>query len=243
MERRIREYPAKREAAVRVISHTRVVREKVLGDIDAFIRQREYGKASELLLVMAENGPIPLPLMWQQLVAVVRQQDAHQTSLRAVFDMVVAGSRTVLPYTAAMEQALHTLTYSLHEAHDILLAFTSDAGGKLALAHGFLGLTIACLREEEIQRQDSGAQPAAGDVFRLSQFPPFRLTRLDDRRQTKHTLANAERHLARALQLDEVSDFFVGFHAQVLLALGRASEATAELERYYRRDRSVHILR
>ncbi|KAJ2688737.1 hypothetical protein H4R19_006547, partial [Coemansia spiralis] len=39
------------------------------------------------------------------------------------------------------------------------------------------------------------------------------------------------------------SDFFVGFHAQVLLALGRADEAVAELEKYYQRDRSIHILR
>ncbi|KAJ2716070.1 hypothetical protein H4R19_000850, partial [Coemansia spiralis] len=220
MDRRIREYPTKQEAAVRVVSHTRVVREKVLGDVDAFIRQREYGKASALLLTLTEHGPIPLQLMWQQLVAVVRQQDAQQMSLRTVFDMVVAGTRSVLPYTTAMEQALYTLTYDPQKAHDILLAFTSDAGSKLALAHGFLGLTIACLRETEIQRQDGSPQPADGDVFRHSAFPTFRLTRHGEYQRTKHTLANAERHLAQALQLDEYSDFFVGFHAQVLLALG-----------------------
>ncbi|KAJ1726614.1 hypothetical protein LPJ61_005068 [Coemansia biformis] len=246
MGRRIREYPVKQEAAVRVVSHTRIVREKVLGDVDAFIRQREYGKASELLLTMATNGPIPLQLMWQLLVAVIRQQDPNQLSLRPIFDIIVADTRTALPYTTAMEQVFYTLTYSLHQAYDILLAFTNETGGKLALAQGFLGIVIACLREEEIGQLGDNSQPVQpsdGDVFKHSEFPPFKLTRHGDWQRTKHTLANAERHLAQALKLDEYSDFFVGFHAQVLLAMDRADEAVAVLERYYNRDKSIHILR
>ncbi|KAJ2776133.1 hypothetical protein H4R18_005831 [Coemansia javaensis] len=250
---RVREYPAG-GARPRVVGHPRVLREKVLCDVDAFIRQREYGRASALLLAATGSGAVGFRAMWALLAAVVRQQDLRRAAVGSIFDAAAAETRSVPPYTAAMEQVFYTLDHDLAQAHDILLAFTNDAGSRLALAHGFLGIVSACLREREVARlgggggsSSSGGAPAAepGDVFRLCATAlPFRLTAHDERLlQTKHSLAGAERHLARALELDAHSDFFVGFHAQVLLALGRRSDAVAELEKYYRRDKSVHILR
>ncbi|KAJ2483682.1 hypothetical protein IWW56_000246 [Coemansia sp. RSA 2131] len=237
MSKQIRAFPVERDDR-RVMPHLRDIRLKVLSDIDAYIRQREYGKASALLQTIVNTGSIQVKEIWNPLIAVIRAQD--HTSLGVFLDLIITETRTQPPFAASMERFFVALDSNYDDAYAIILAFSTDTGSKLAMAHGFLGIIIACLRELELRRNN--VFTATPHVFRNSEFAQF-VTSADEEQRTKYSLTNAERHLERALELDPECDFFVPFHAQVLVALGRTDFATHMLERRYAKDKNIVVLR
>ncbi|KAJ2081448.1 hypothetical protein H4R24_002329 [Coemansia sp. RSA 988] len=242
--KRVRSRKVKYEKPRRAVTHRRDLYDKVLCDIDAFIRQREYGKASELLLSSVTHGAITVQQIWRPLIAVIQQQGT-QTELGAFLDLIVSDTTSRPPYIAEMERTFHALFCGSEDAYTIAFTFVSDEGGKLAVAQGFLGIITACLREVELGQMYSESELQAADqhVFEHSGFARFVLTKHGDWQTTRFNLANAEYHLRQARTLDEEDDFFVPFHAQVLVALDRTKEAVEILEKCYKRDKSVHVLR
>ncbi|KAJ2829192.1 hypothetical protein IWW50_000991 [Coemansia erecta] len=242
MSKRIRPFPIQEWHDRRVTPHLRDIRLKVLCDIDAYIRLHEYGKASELLQTIVCTGAIQVKDIWKPLIAVIRQQGDHR-ALGSFLDIIISETRTHPPYAPSMERFFVALDTSYDDAYAVMLAFSTDTGSKLGMAHGFLGIIIACLRELELRRINASYRVADQHVFKHSEFAQFVLTVIEDSQRTKYSLANAERHLERALELDPACDFFVPFHAQVLVALGRVGQAIAMLERQYEQDKSIHVLR
>ncbi|KAJ2306385.1 hypothetical protein IWW55_001479 [Coemansia sp. RSA 2706] len=241
MSRRIRPYPVLPWDDRRVNPHLRDIRLKVLSDIDAFIRRGEYGKASALLHTITCSGSLPIRHIWQPLIAVVRQQAPH--ALGAFLDMIIPETRTQAPFSAALERIFTLLPTAPDRAHAMLLAFTTDTGANLSMAHGMLGVVTACLRELELHRIRTRRSIAEPQVFGTSEFAQFVLSRSEPGQGSKYGLGRALRHLERAAALDSECDFFVPFHAQVLVALDRQDAARDMLVRRYQRDNSVHVLR
>ncbi|KAJ2503129.1 hypothetical protein GGH96_000572 [Coemansia sp. RSA 1972] len=236
LSKKVRPFPVERDER-RVLPHVRDIRLKVLSDIDAFIRQREYGKASSLLQTILNTGAIQVKEIWNPLIAVIRAQD--HTALSAFLDLIITETRTYPPFAASMERFFVALDSNYDDAYAIILAFTTDVGSKMAMAHGFLGIIIACLRELEVRRNNTFT--ATPHVFKHSEFAQFVIS--EGEQKTKYSLTNADRHLERALELDPECDFFVPFHAQVLVAMGKTEYATHMLERRYKEDKNIVILR
>ncbi|KAJ2852366.1 hypothetical protein IWW36_000253 [Coemansia brasiliensis] len=242
MDKYIRPYPETPLDGRRVTPHLRDVRLKVLEDIDAFIRQREYGKASDLLLTMVCTGSLLMKDIWKPLLGVLRQQDPQNRSLSSILDVLIVGVSSMGPNDVAMEQFFAALESNYDDAYRIMLGFSSDLGSKLPAAHGYLGVLIACLRELEL-RQTLGKQNIPDHhVFKYSEFAQFVLTKEENQR-TKYTLKNAQQHLEQALKQDKQSDFFVPYYVQVLIALDKYDEAVSVLQRRYAQEKSIHILR
>ncbi|KAJ2553766.1 hypothetical protein IWW35_001646 [Coemansia sp. RSA 1878] len=236
ISKKIRPFPVERDER-RVSPHVRDIRLKVLSDIDAYIRQREYGKASSLLQTILNTGAIQVKEIWNPLTAVIRAQD--HTALGVFLDLIITETRAHPPFAASMERFFVALDSNYDDAYAIILAFSTDTGSKLAMAHGFLGIIIACLRELEVRR--TNAFTACAHVFKHSEFAQFAIS--GGEQKTKYSLTNAERHLERALELDPECDFFVPFHAQVLVALGKPEHATHMLEQRYTKDKNIVVLR
>ncbi|KAJ2162976.1 hypothetical protein GGF46_000162 [Coemansia sp. RSA 552] len=239
MSRRVRAFPEKAKRPRRAFGHSQLMQEKVVSDMDAFIRQREYSKAGSLLLTVLSQGSIAVAQLWRPMIAVIRHQD-HENALSSFLDIVAAETRAVPPYSATMERIFHELAIS-GQAYDVAVALVNESGDRLAMAHGFLGIIVAFLREMELQPEES--VPADADVFRHSGFAKFALSRHREGQPAKYTLASAERHLAQALALDGDSDFFVAFHTQVLVTLDKTDEATAAVRERYQKSKNIVYLR
>ncbi|KAJ1665872.1 hypothetical protein IW140_002953 [Coemansia sp. RSA 1813] len=244
MEKGIREYPVERTGPAQIITHPRAIREKVVHDIDMYIRQREYGKASELLLVVVENGSMALDEIWWLLLASVRVQ-GPPNSLGHYLDSIVFELKNRKPYTTAMERVFTEMESGRMEvAYSILVALTQEQGSKLSFAHGYLGILIACMREVEIRRlnkaKDIGIRPAEPHVFGLCKpNDSFSISADDGKQFSKYTLRDAERHLSHAVFLDPETEFFRGFYAQVLVALGKTQAAKELAEQWYKGSKTI----
>ncbi|KAJ2558491.1 hypothetical protein EV175_000761 [Coemansia sp. RSA 1933] len=244
MEKGIREYPCESEGRTLVKTHPRVIREKVVRDIDMYIRQREYGKASELLLVVVENGSMALHDIWWLLIASVRMQGSPD-SLGDYLDSIMFELKTKKPYTAAMERAFVEMeSGDMETAYSILVALTQEQGSRLSFAHGYLGILIACLRETEIRRirrtRVIDIRPAEPRVFGFCKpTTTFCISTDDGKLFTKYALRDAERHLSQAVFLDPEAEFFRGFYAQVLVALGKLQAAKELATQWYRKNKTI----
>ncbi|KAJ2514830.1 hypothetical protein GGI11_002164 [Coemansia sp. RSA 2049] len=253
MDREIREYPVDSPGPVSIVSYPRVVREKVLHDIDMYIRQREYGKASELLLAVVENnGSIGLHEMWWLLLASVRVQGEADSLGHYLDNIVFELKGRKPPHAAAMERVFGEIERGrMESAYAVLVSLAQEHGSKLALAHGYLGILVACLRETEIRRLrrtrgDVDVRPAAPSVFGFAgSSNDFCISAeaTGGRQYSRYTLRDAESHLSQAVRLDPESELFRPFHAQVLVALGRLQAARELADRWYARNRSVPSLR
>ncbi|KAI9471294.1 hypothetical protein BX667DRAFT_539223 [Coemansia mojavensis] len=242
MDKYIRPYPEIPWDERRVTPHLRDIRLKVLEDIDAFIKQREYGKASDLLLTMVCTGSLLMRDIWKPLLGVLRQQDPSGSSLPSILDVLIVGISSMDPNDAAMERFFTALESNYDDAYRIILGFSSDFGSKLPTTHGYLGALIACLRELELRRNTAKQTIPVHHVFKHSEFAQFVLTKEENQR-TKYTLSNARQHLEQALKQDRHNDFFVPYYVQVLIALDKYDEAVSVLERRYAQEKSIHILR
>ncbi|KAJ2620337.1 hypothetical protein GGI26_005104 [Coemansia sp. RSA 1358] len=245
MEKGIREYPVEREIPPRVITHPRVVREKLVGDIDAYIRQGEYGKASDLLLTVVENASLPLNQIWHLLLAAVHQQDISG-ALGPFFDNIVSDLKNKPPYTAAMERTFYEIeSGNFDNAYAGLMTLTQEQGSKLSFAYGYLGVLIACMREAELRRickSADGVQPTQPHVFRLSESVRFCISEDNGQQFGKHTLRDAEKCLSQAIRLDSENEYFRGFYAQVLVAMDNMEKAKACAEQWYEKNKSIPSL-
>ncbi|KAJ2387850.1 hypothetical protein GGI23_006184 [Coemansia sp. RSA 2559] len=244
MERGIREYPARDAGYAQAVTYPRVIREKTVRDIDMYIRQQEYGKASELLLVVVENGSMALHDIWWLLLASVRVQGLPD-SLGHYLDSIAFELKNRKPYTATMERAFIEMeSGSMEAAYSILVALTQEQGSKLSFAHGYLGILIACLRETELRRihkaKDIGIRPAEPRVFGLCKSTDtFDISVDDGKMFSKYTLRDAERHLSQAVSLDPETEFFRGFYAQVLVALGKLQTAKDLANQWYKESKTI----
>ncbi|KAJ2663869.1 hypothetical protein IWW48_001135 [Coemansia sp. RSA 1200] len=247
MEREIREYPVDSPGPLYAVSYPRVIRKKVLHDIDMYIKQREYGKASELLLVVVENGSIALHEMWWLLLASVRVQ-GQPDSLGHYLDNIVFEMKGKKPYTAAMERVFCEMESGrMESAYSVLVSLAQEHGNKLSFAHGYLGIIVTCLRETEIRRlrrtrRDVDIRPAEPNVFGfIGSSNDFCISAecSGGKQYSKYTLPDAELHLSQAVHLDPESEFFRPFYAQVLVAVGRLQTARDLADRWYRRNKSI----
>ncbi|KAJ1813566.1 hypothetical protein LPJ75_003129, partial [Coemansia sp. RSA 2598] len=151
------------------------------------------------------------------------------------------------PYTASMERIYNLLDQGdLANANREAMMFIEDHGNKLAFAHGYRGMLIACMREVDIRRKFEDSvfiEPCDFHVFESSRVLELWLTKDDPDLTSIFSLRDAESYLRKALVLDPGIDMFRAFHIQVLIALGMVEQARNELETYYRDHPDIHILR
>ncbi|KAI8322096.1 hypothetical protein GQ54DRAFT_317311 [Martensiomyces pterosporus] len=246
MHKRIREYPGSKPVQPRVNANLRTIREKLVVDVNAFVKRREYGKASDLLLIALEHVSVPLGKVWRPFIAALRQQEA-QGSLGSYFDTISIATKGETPNSAALERIFYDIEHGrMTDAGAAMVTFSEDQGSKLALAHGYHGILIACLRELEIRerfREPGCIEPSEAHIFAHSESVQFMLSKNDPWLKTKFSLHDAESHLSRALLLDDGNDFFRAFYTQVLISLGKLDEAKEQLKEWYAKDKSVHVLR
>ncbi|KAJ2008043.1 hypothetical protein GGI04_001293 [Coemansia thaxteri] len=246
MDKSVRAYPTLPLAPLRVHSFRWVIKEKFVSDIYAHVKRGQYGKASELLLIAVEHAPVPVSSIWRPLVATLRQQ-VPSNFIGLQIDNIVDGLRNDPPYAASMERVFHDLDRgNVNNAYAVVHSFVMDRGKGLALAHGYHGIIVACLREIELDQIDDGigrGSPCNAHVFKNSESVQFLLTRNDPDMTTKYSLKDAERHLAQALKIEEGNEYFLSFYAQVLIALDDLPRAKALLEKQYETSRSIPCLR
>ncbi|KAJ2812147.1 hypothetical protein H4S07_001598 [Coemansia furcata] len=241
----IRAYPTLPLTPLRIRSFRWIIKEKFVSDIYAHVKRGEYGKASELLLIAAENAAVPIRNIWRPFLATLRQQ-VPPNLIGLQIDNVAAGMRLEPPYEVSMERVFHDLDRKrIEHASAALQSFVMDRGKNLAMAHGYHGILVACLREIELDQSGDGIERCTqtNDVFRLSESVQFLLSSYDPAIPTKHTLKEAEQHLATALTLEEGNEYFMAFYAQVLIAMGDISKATNMLKERYNAEKSLPCLR
>ncbi|KAJ1962289.1 hypothetical protein GGI12_002733 [Dipsacomyces acuminosporus] len=252
MSRRIREYPRQAPHKRAVTSNLRTIREKFVVDINTFVERREYGKASELLLIALEHVSVPLSEIWRPFIATLRQQE-NRGSIGSYYDIISIYTKKETPNPASLERVFYDIERGNMEAANAAMAtYSTDQGSKLALAHGYRGILIACLREMEIREgriQTDLVEPSDAHIFAGSESVQFiesvqfMLSKTSRWITTKFSLQDAESHLSRALMLDDDNDYFKAFHIQVLVAMERLDEAKERLRQWYEKDKSVHVLR
>ncbi|KAJ2686704.1 hypothetical protein IWW39_003452 [Coemansia spiralis] len=241
----IRAYPTLPLTPLRVRSFRWIIKEKLISDIHAYVKRGEYGKASELLLIAVENAPVPIRSIWRPFLATLRQQ-VPPNLIGLQLDNIAAGMRMDPPYEPSMERVFLDLDRNrINHAYAALHTFSMDRGKKLALAHGYHGILVACLREIELERLGDGmeARPPCAHVFGLSEGVQFLLSTDDPEFPTKYTLDEAEEHLATALRLENGNTYFLAFYAQVLLAKGDFQRAMDLLKERYHAEKSIPCLR
>ncbi|KAJ1643276.1 hypothetical protein LPJ64_004935 [Coemansia asiatica] len=226
--------------------HNKRLCEKLVRDITKYIKRREYGKASELLLIIVENGSISISQIWQPLIATIRGQHG-ESQIDALLDTIAQATKKTPPFTASMERIYNLLDQDdLTNANRATMMFIEDHGNKLAFAHGYRGMLIACMREVDVRRKYDNSvfvEPCGFHVFESSRCLELRLTKDDPDLVSIFNLRHAEAHLRKALTMDPAVDMFRAFHIQVLIALGLIDQARDELELYYKDHPDIHILR
>ncbi|KAI7827257.1 hypothetical protein BX661DRAFT_205566 [Kickxella alabastrina] len=228
--------------------HDKHIREKFVSDIHTYVKLGEYGKASELLLIAVENGSVPPEHIWQPLLATVKHQNGLN-SLGAFIDAMAYATRKFPPYLASMERIFHDIDQGdLTQASATSLIFTENLGNKLASAHGYRGVLIACMRELDIRRRyTENGYLVESDLHVFKHCDPssveFMLTKDDRDLVSKFSLEDAEYHLKRALDLDPGADMFKPYYIQVLIALDYIKQARDKLKSYYKNSPDIHILR
>ncbi|KAJ2374792.1 hypothetical protein IW150_002906 [Coemansia sp. RSA 2607] len=227
------------------LHQTQIIRQKMVQDIIEYVKKEEYGKCSELLLIAVENGAVPLSEIWQPLVITIRQQNGAHL-LDSILNSISAAEKSNPPFPASMERVFVELDRNnMTQAYNSLMAFSENLGSKLALAHGYRGTLVACMREVDIRRRHTEAffDPSAFHVFSLSESVEFVLTKDDRDLVSMFNLDDARVHLEKALSLDPSLDMFRAIYAQVLVALDRVEDARLNLENYYQKCRDLHILK
>ncbi|KAJ2745133.1 hypothetical protein GGI20_002395 [Coemansia sp. BCRC 34301] len=245
-EKSIRAYPTLPLAPLRAKSFRWIMREKLVTDIYAHVRRGEYGKASELLLIAFDHACVPISSVWRPFLATLRQQvPAHFVGLQ--IDNVASGMRNEAPAMSSMERVFYDLDRNrMDHAYAAVQSLTMDRGKNLALAHGYRGILVACLREVELDQLVDGIEqclPSSAHVFRLSESVQFLLSKDDPAMITRHTLRDAEKDLELALKLDQGNTYFLAFYAQVLIALDELPKAKSLLENWYGTKKSLPCLR
>ncbi|KAJ2489313.1 hypothetical protein IWW37_004100 [Coemansia sp. RSA 2050] len=241
----IRAYPTLPLTPLRMRSFRWIIKEKFVSDIHAHVKRGEYGKASELLLIAVENAPVPIRSIWRPFIATLRQQ-VPPNLIGLQLDNVAAGMRLDPPYEPSMERVFLDLDRNrINHAYAALQTFAMDRGKKLALAHGYHGILVACLREIELEQLGDGMEtrPPCAHVFALSEGVQFLLSADDPELPTKYTLEEAEEHLAMALKLESGNTYFLAFYVQVLLAKGEFARAMDLLKERYNAEKSIPCLR
>ncbi|KAJ1900257.1 hypothetical protein LPJ81_003979 [Coemansia sp. IMI 209127] len=182
--------------------------------------------------------------IWWLLIASVRVQGPPD-SLGHYLDSIAFELKNRKPYTAAMERAFIEMeSGSMETAYSILVALTQEQGSKLSFAHGYLGILIACLREAELRRihrtRNIAIRPAEPRVFGLCKpSGVFDISADDGNKLSKYTLRDAERHLSQAVFLDPETEFFRGFYAQILVALGKLQAAKELANQWYKKSKTI----
>ncbi|KAJ2626583.1 hypothetical protein GGF44_004984 [Coemansia sp. RSA 1694] len=147
-----------------------------------------------------------------------------------------------------MERVFHDLDRNRFDhAYAAAHSLAMDRGKNLALARGYHGILVACLREIELDQMgaetDRCSSSSSPHVFRLCESVQFLLSKDVYEMPTKHTLREAEKNLALALKLDQGNTYFIAFYAQVLIALDELPMAKKMLEKWYSTEKALTCLR
>ncbi|KAJ2723222.1 hypothetical protein GGI07_002791 [Coemansia sp. Benny D115] len=221
--------------------HTQHIRSQISNLIDQYVQQGEYGKASELLLVAVESGNFGVSKIWQQLVCTFRNQQSGG-SLDMFLDSVANAVKGDIRRDVFLERIFNViLEGDLRQADSAALTFVEDEGKSSAVAYGYRGMLIACLRELDVGRVQ---EECVFHVFEHCEGIEFNLTMEDERAEiSKFKLKDAEKYLKEALYRDPGADMFRAFYAQVLVARGHIDMARDNLQKYYQGHPDLHILR